>query len=540
MAASARLRLWQHAALECFVKHHQPDFLAVATPGAGKTTFALVAARMVLAEQPAAVVVVTPTAHLKTQWAQAAARLDLHLDPAWSAADGSLPADMHGVVTTYHQVALDPTAVRRLALRAFVILDEVHHGGEDRAWGAGLQAAFGGAACRLSLSGTPFRSDTQAIPFVRYQGDEAVPDFEYGYGDALRDGAVVRPVYFPVVGGVMEWSAPDGMLHAAAFDDPLRLELANQRLRTALSLEGQWLPGVLSDAVYRLREVRRVQPNAGGLVIASDQEHAHRIGELLRWEFRADATVVTSDDPTASERIASFATGASEWLVAVRMVSEGVDIPRLRVGVYATATTTELFFRQAVGRFVRWESGSGVRNQRAWLYLPDDPRLRTWAALITRQRRHSLARAMRRCSGSVYGERNVAAGLDDAELAQLSLFAPLSAVATETLSVSPWHEPLPDEWSADDRAIEVQLAPPPTLAAVTVASDGRTRRQTKDALRAANAAAARDLVRRTGLTHAQTNAELNRQVGLRRIAEATVEQLALRLEQADRWLARTT
>jgi hypothetical protein len=110
----------------------------------------------------------------------------------------------------------------------------------------------------------------QAIPFVRYQGDEAVPDFEYGYADALRDGAVVRPVYFPVVGGVMEWSAPDGLLHAAAFDDPLRLELANQRLRTALSLEGHWLPGVLSDAVYRLREVRRVQPNAGGLVIASD------------------------------------------------------------------------------------------------------------------------------------------------------------------------------------------------------------------------------------------------------------------------------
>jgi superfamily II DNA or RNA helicase len=119
-----------------------------------------------------------------------------------------------------------------------------------------------------------------------------------------------------------------------------------------LSLDGEWLAGVLSDAVYRLREVRRAQPNAGGLVIASDQEHAHRIGELLRWELRADATVVTSDDPTASERIASFATDTSEWLVSVRMVSEGVDIPRLRVGVYAT-TTTELFFRQAVGRFVR-------------------------------------------------------------------------------------------------------------------------------------------------------------------------------------------
>jgi superfamily II DNA or RNA helicase len=138
-----RFRPWQHAALERFVSHHQRDFLAVATPGAGKTTFALVALRMVLAEQPARVVVVTPSAHLKTQWAQAAARLQLHLDPAWSAGNGALPADMHGVMITYQQVALNPAAVRQLARGAFVVLDEVHHGGEDRAWGAALQEALG-------------------------------------------------------------------------------------------------------------------------------------------------------------------------------------------------------------------------------------------------------------------------------------------------------------------------------------------------------------------------------------------------------------
>ena len=533
MSDSVRLRPWQHAALEAFVGRGQPDFLAVATPGAGKTTYALVAARLALARRPAPLLVVTPTAHLKTQWATAAARLRLHLDPGWSAADGGLPADMHGVVTTYQQVALHPAAVRRLASGAFVILDEVHHGGEERAWGAALQHAFGAAQRRLSLSGTPFRSDTRAIPFVRYHGDEAVPDFEYGYGEALRDGGVVRPVYFPAVGGVMEWSAADGTLHAASFDDPLRLELANQRLRTALSLEGEWLPGVLGDAVYRLREVRRGQPNAGGLVIASDQDHAHRIGELLRWDLRVEATVVTSDEPAASGRIAAFAAGASDWLVAVRMVSEGVDIPRLRVGVYATATTTELFFRQAVGRFVRWEPG--VRNQRAWVYVPDDPRLRLWAAQITRQRRHSLARARGRASAPADGRGPSVA---DEELAQLSLFAPRSAVATETVSVSPWHEVLPEAWSAPAEAIEVQLAPPPGLAAPAGGPDGQTRRQTKDVLRAANAAAARELARRTGLTHAQVNARLNREVGLQRIAEATVHQLQQRLEHADRWLAR--
>jgi superfamily II DNA or RNA helicase len=233
-----------------------PDFLAVATPGAGKTTFALVAARLLLAQRPRRVIVVTPTAHLKSQWTAAAARLDLHLDPDWSPAE-STSADMHGIVTTYQQVALNPDNLQRLAQCAFVVLDEIHHGGEDRAWGAALQQAFGGAYARLSLSGTPFRSDTRAIPFVRYDGDEAVPDYEYGYADALRDGGVVRPVYFPAVGGVMEWSAPDGNVHTASFDEPLRLELANQRLRTALSLEGEWLVRVIHDAVQRLKEVRR-------------------------------------------------------------------------------------------------------------------------------------------------------------------------------------------------------------------------------------------------------------------------------------------
>jgi superfamily II DNA or RNA helicase len=236
---SVRLRPWRHAALVRFLDSHSADFLAVATPGAGKTAFALVAARMVLAEQPARVVVVTPTAHLKTQWAQAAAQLHLHLDPDWSAGNGRLAADMHGVVITYQQVALNPAAVRQLARGVFVILDEVHHGGEDRAWGAALQEALGVAERRLSLSGTPFRSDTRAIPFVHYQGAEAIPDFEYGYGDALRDGGVVRPAYFPAVGGVMEWSASDGLVRAASFDDALSSELANQRLRPAPDRAGR-------------------------------------------------------------------------------------------------------------------------------------------------------------------------------------------------------------------------------------------------------------------------------------------------------------
>ncbi len=332
MARTVTLRPWQKTALERLAASTSSDFLAVATPGAGKTTFALTAARQAMAVDPGLrLIVVVPTAHLKVQWAQAAAGFDLHLDWRWSADDGGVAPDMHGIVTTYQQVAGCAGALRTLAGTAMVIFDEVHHAAEDRAWGDSLRRSFETAPRRLSLSGTPFRSDTQAIPFVRYTAEEAVADYEYGYGDALADGGVVRPVYFPRIDGMMEWSAPDGSVHTHGFDDPLASAQAGHRLRTAYSTEGEWLPHVLGLAHQRLLAIRRRQPDAGGLVIATDQEHAKAIARLMATRLRVGAMVATSDDPDASACIARFASGTEPWIVAVRMVSEGVDIPRLRV-----------------------------------------------------------------------------------------------------------------------------------------------------------------------------------------------------------------
>lgn len=547
MTRSIRLRPWQKGALEKFVASDAADFLTVATPGAGKTTFALTAARQVMAEHPRRrLIVVAPTAHLKHQWARAAAGFALHLDPEWSAADGRLPADMHGIVTTYQQVATSADVLRGLANEAFVVFDEIHHAGDDRAWGESVLRAFGGAPRRLAISGTPFRSDTRAIPFVRYVLDEASPDFEYGYGEALADRRVVRPVYFPRTNGHMEWTAPDGSLHAASFDDALDQARSSQRLRTALSLEGEWLPAVLRTAVAQLDALRIDQPDAGGLVIAIDQDHARGIAAMLRDRFGQLATVVTSDDPDSSDRIARFATSSEPWLVSVRMVSEGVDIPRLRVGVYATTTTTELFFRQAVGRLVRWTPG--VKDQKAYLFIPDDPRLRTRAFQIADQRRHSLRRREQDRP-----ERDPEA-LDAAtEEEQLSLFAALSAVATDHETHAPPFSSIDDvdddldQSSSDDPTLILDLAPPPPLGDHRSLDElgievgglaARTRREEKRRLREQNSEIVATLVRRTGQTHAQVNAELNRLSGIGRITEATVAQLRKRLEVAERMARR--
>lgn len=534
-----RLRAWQRAALERFSASDSPDFLAVATPGAGKTTFALLAARSALADHPCRVVVVAPTAHLKTQWAAAATRFDLHLDPEWSPTSGLLASDMHGIVTTYQQVATSAPAIAGIARGGMVILDEAYHAGDERAWGTSVLTAFGEARRRLSLSGTPFRSDTQAIPFVNYVNDMAVPDIEFGYGDALADGDVVRPVYFPRIDGHMEWSGADGTLLSASFHDALDRSRTSERLRAALSIDGEWLPSVLRAANDRLQLIRKTHPVAGGLVIAMDQDHARSIARLLRDRIGVVAEVVTSDDPDASNRIARFSDRTTPWIVAVRMVSEGVDIPRLRVGVFATTTSTELFFRQAVGRLVRYTPG--LTSQKAYFFIPDDPRLRAHAFTIIEQRRHCL----RKPEAEEPAEADPNA-LDEvrAERAeeQLSLFSVISAIATDVQVHAPTlfdDEPDPTV-PPDDPDLEMPLPPLPHTPLPVMSADGRllTRREHKEQLRLANADLARDLVMRTGLGHAKVNSELNRLAGVAKVSEATVEQLERRLRAGEKWWQR--
>ncbi len=535
-----RLRPWQRRALDAYEETKSSDFLAVATPGAGKTTFALTAARLTLPELSGRLVIVAPTKHLKEQWAEAAERFGLHLDADWSPSAG-IPSDVHGVVTTYQQIGSSPEACAPVATGGFVILDEVHHAGEERSWGDGIRTAFDGASRRLALSGTPFRSDTRSIPFVRYTADQVVPDIEYGYGDALADGRVVRPVYFPRFGGHMEWMAPDGAVLSATFDDALARTQANQRLRAALSLDGEWLPTVLSHANKQLVRIRERHPDAGGLVIASDQQHAWGIARLLRDRFRANPTVAVSEDPDASAKITKFSKGNAPWIVAVRMVSEGVDIPRLRVGVFATTTTTELFFRQAVGRIVRHTPGGGL--QRAYLFVPDDVRLRHWADSIAEVRRHRLERKSPAETDEFLGDEDDRD--DDGDADQLSLFAVLSATATDLAAEDdifvddehPESEP-PVDGEAEEAQLVIDLtALPPPIAGLSFRASSRKER---DRMRDLNAELARQLVDRTGRTHAAVNFELNRLVGIGKVSEASVDQLQRRAKAAEDWLARDT
>ncbi|ASW54171.1 DEAD/DEAH box helicase [Plantactinospora sp. KBS50] len=390
------LRSWQRKALVQYLRRRSPDFTAVATPGAGKTTFALRIAAELLADGTVqAVTVVAPTEHLKTQWSLAAARVGIQLDDAFRNSDLRSSADFHGAVVTYAQVGMAPQVHRRRTMtrRTLVILDEIHHAGDSRTWGDGVKAAFEPAVRRLMLTGTPFRSDENPIPFVEYErGSDGLlrsrADSVYGYADALREG-VVRPVMFLAYSGETRWRTRAGDELAARLGEPMTKDLVGQAWRTALDPAGEWMPQVLRAADARLQAKRAGgMADAAGLVIASDQQAARAYAKLIDRLTGQRPVVVLSDDAGSSARIAAFASSDARWLVAVRMVSEGVDIPRLAVGVYATSASTPLYFAQAIGRFVR----ARRPGETATVFLPSVPHLLGLASEMEAQRDHVLGK----------------------------------------------------------------------------------------------------------------------------------------------------
>jgi superfamily II DNA or RNA helicase len=391
----SKLRAWQAEAIDAYFASEPRDFLAAATPGAGKTTFALrLAAELLSRRTVDRVTVVAPTEHLKKQWAEAAHRAGIRLDPEFSNRAGAVGRHYHGVVVTYAQVAMRASLHQDLTAssRTLVILDEVHHGGDALSWGDAIREAFSPAVRRLSLTGTPFRSDTAPIPFVTYLPDRegirtSVTDYDYGYGRALADG-VVRPVIFMVYAGHMRWRTSTGDEMEARLGEGNTKDITSQAWRTALDPAGEWIPSVLRAADRRLTEVRHGIPDAGGLVIATDHFAAKAYATILESITGEPPTVVLSDDAEASSKIDSFSSGTTRWLVAVRMVSEGVDVPRLAVGVYATSASTPLFFAQAIGRFVR----ARRRGETASVFLPNVPQLMTLASELERARDHALDR----------------------------------------------------------------------------------------------------------------------------------------------------
>jgi superfamily II DNA or RNA helicase len=391
-----RLRAWQRAALEQYLSEpRRRDFLVTATPGSGKTTFALTLARTLLADRVVdRVIVVCPTDHLRTQWADTADAAGLRLDASLSNAVGPVRPDLRGYVTTYAQVAAKPAlhAARTSGKRSLVILDEVHHAGDGLSWGDAVADAFELAARRLCLTGTPFRTrPDERIPFVRYAEDgdggwRSEADFGYGYRDALRDG-VVRPVVFAAYTGTSRWRNSAGEVIAASLSEPSTQRTEATAWRTALNPKGRWVPHVIAAMDERITHLRESgMPDAAGLVLASDQDDARAYATIVEHVTGEAPVVILSDDPKASDKISAFTHGTQRMAVCVRMVSEGVDVPRAACLAWMTSYRTPLFFAQGVGRVVR----ARAVGESATVFLPAVRPLLALAAELEEERNHVI------------------------------------------------------------------------------------------------------------------------------------------------------
>jgi superfamily II DNA or RNA helicase len=521
-APRTSLRAWQQRALDRLAGWSGDPFLISAAPGAGKTRPALeLAAEMLRERAVRRIVVLCPTTPLTRQWAVAAAAAGVQLAP--DAKGPNPPRDFHGVAVTYARVASDPAAwAAKVTPETLVIVDEAHHLGEDLTWGTSFQRAFASAPRWLLLSGTPFRSDATPIPGMRYDRDGVVePDVSYTYAEAVADG-ICRPVAFVTFDGTLSWRSGDDVIESS-FETVLTPREASRRYRTAISTElPDGLPRILREADAKLRALRAEgHRDAGALAVAADATHARRIAKLLGEVTGKAPVVVLHTETGAARKLAEFRGSKEPWIVAVNMVSEGVDIPRLRVGVYATAAKTPLIFRQIVGRFVRTVPGMGA--QPSWVYLPADQVLRRHASEVETELRHALHRDEPGEGLDELPERRASEPSPQAE------FVPLSAefASQMTLFGAPQAGP-----GGEIKAAPVAAVPPPEPVP-------EAKFERREDLRLQRSRLVGELHRHDGRSHREINAWVNRAVGVERVESASIKQLQRSIEALAKELKRS-
>lgn len=542
------LRDWQEDAAEKFLTSCKKDFLLCATPGAGKTRLALYLARQALRDGTVErVAVVVPTDTLRQQWAEEAALYGLDLMPVSVAADYA-KRGYAGCVVTYQQLATGAGADlmrQSLQVSTFVILDEVHHAGKDRSWGTSLRYAVDPAVRRLALTGTPWRHDPNSpIPYAVYgPDDKVVTDSSYEYGAAVADG-VCRRIEFHAYDGDARWIDHGRIIQAALGND---LDEGDTRaaLAAVLDPEHNWMPGVLREACVSLDELRPEVPDAGGLVVASTQKMAIAYAAELERLTGEAPIVAISDDAEAQDKIVQFRDGRQRWLVAVKMVSEGVDIKRLAVGVYASKALTPLFFRQVVGRFVRTRPGEEIN---ARLYIPAITALTNLAREVEEELRHQLEVERERDGERIPGDGQRTFEMREILSASEPAFSSSIYAGSE---IAPELYRQAEQWCRD-RGIpamyaanvvdEVQAASRPTVkVTVTPEPAARSRLKREKLLRSE----IKELVNRLSASRGMEPKEINQRLlrptkfggaGLPPRARASVEDLERTSEALARWL----
>ncbi|WP_336270011.1 DEAD/DEAH box helicase [Vreelandella arctica] len=381
---STQLRRWQAECLELAKTHYlrHIDFFVQATPASGKTRLAAEISRWLLEEgRVDFVICFAPTREV-------VAGIQRTFSVVLNQRFGDTLASV-GAAYTYQSMEYHPEDFWTLftEYRILTIFDEMHHcAGHDpllsNTWGQHIiQRIQNSATYTLALSGTPWRSDDLPIALARYSDPEGklICDYRYDLQSAIHDGVCRSPritlIDNPLIRLTEETESTASVRAFSSFkqllgESPISYE--------DLLRHDDILNAVLDLGIERLNQERCSAPNAGGLVVATDIEHAHQIGELLLLKGES-YVVVTSQTSKAHQLIDQYRHNSTRWIVAVSMISEGTDIQRLCVCAYLSRIRTELHYRQVLGRILR---KMGNSDDTAWLYVIAEPLLRKYSQRI--------------------------------------------------------------------------------------------------------------------------------------------------------------
>ena len=369
-ARMIEFREWQQEFLRAWEDRQLSDFMLIAIPGGGKTIAALeVARRWIQSGRNRAVIVVVPSITLQEQWRDEAVQFGVELQTKEFGT--SFKSGFHGGAATYAKIASEPTLFRTICSRyhTLVIMDEVHHCGDDMAYGDAVRHAFALAKEKLLMSGTPWKTCGTPIPFLNYDASGmVVGDFVYDYKAALAE-KVIRNLVFDYSRGTVTNDSTGETLTVASESSEQEVSAALRRLLTP---RGDFVREQIRQAHDRLMNIRQTIPDAAAMAACVDQQAAQAIAETIFEVTGCRPAVIVSDTDATTDTVKAFRNSRKEWLVAVRKVSEGTDIKRLQVLCYLTNTTAELFFRQLIGRVSRFRNQG---DRQGYVFLPADPRL---------------------------------------------------------------------------------------------------------------------------------------------------------------------
>jgi superfamily II DNA or RNA helicase len=508
------LRKWQEQAVLACVKRFETHkfFMIEACPGAGKSfCSSQVALRLLERNAIDLVVILSPSCGTRLTWRKTFESELLNGRRIGVTEGPVFPVDTEVWSSTYAGYDnVEKALHERPTSGIFAIIDEVHHAEESAEWGRAVDRLVSLSDYALFLSGTPWRREGRIAQLCTEENSHRRPyygednriaaDYVYDYGQDLRNkvSRATVPVKFYFWDSF--WQSSDGRKEEKLLKDLPSFPFAN------FETENDWyewakncdtplgkhlhfdppaetpevnklLKNILDESLnllYMSRRQAELSCRAKNLTVllcvAKSIKEARAIADYIQdCNPSYKVAVVVSDDSNGAAKLERITKQCQEnspdkpdVIVSVGMVSEGVDIPQIKVIAFMSAILTTLYFIQVVGRALRRMMINKKENRYADTHLndtiayvvaPSHPRLRYIAKNIERQVQDAYT-ALAKSDGNASAQSQAqATNIDNG---RVDSGQESSVVFRESEDFGHWHDII-EAMKIDDKADECHI-----------------------------------------------------------------------------------